>query len=145
MAKLYLERQVKKLPEQHNDIQFRIKFMLIKKINKIRILRKARSRARIVGTAEMPRLSVFRSNKYISAQLIDDSKGKTLVSATSFKFKKEKSKLKKSDSATEIGEELAKKAKDAGIFKAVFDRGSYKYHGRVKAVCEGARKEGLKI
>ncbi len=120
--------------------------MLTKKINKIRILRKARSRSRIFGTAELPRLSVFRSNKYISAQLINDLNGKTLVSATSFKFKKEKSKaIKKSDSAFLIGEEVASKAKSAGITGAVFDRGSYKYHGRVKAVCEGARKGGLKI
>ena len=95
-----------------------------------------------MGTAEKPRLSVFRSNRYVYAQLIDDSKGHTMASSSAVEVK---SKEAKSVQAEKVGGALAKKAIAAGIKQAVFDRGSYKYHGRIKAVAEGARKEGLKI
>lgn len=95
------------------------------------------------GTAKCPRLSVFRSNVHIYAQLIDDEKGKTLVSASSLEVKeKGKGKI---DVAKEVGLKLAEKAKGAKIGTAVFDRGSYRYHGRVKALAEGAREGKLKF
>lgn len=102
--------------------------------------RHRRVRAKIKGTAEVPRLCVFRSAKHIYAQLIDDETGKTLASA-------DDSKTKKTGiiAAQEIGKEIAKKAIDQKIKKVVFDRGGYKYHGRVKALAEAARKGGLKF
>lgn len=99
-------------------------------------------RAKVTGTAERPRLSVFRSNKHIFLQLIDDLKGKTIVSASDHKTKK---KINKTEMAKETGKELAKSAKAKKIGMAVFDRGGYKYHGRIKAAAEGAREEGLKF
>ena len=96
--------------------------------------RHRRVRAKIKGTGEVPRLCVFRSNKYIYAQIIDDEKGKTLASA--------KAELNKAD---KVGESIAKKAIDQKINKVVFDRGGYKYHGRVKTLAEAARKGGLKF
>lgn len=105
--------------------------------------RKRRTRSKIFGTKEMPRFSVFRSNQHIYAQLIDDENGYTLVSASSKDIKKQAG--KKSDTALEVGKLIAEKAKKAGITRAVFDRGAYKYHGRVKAVAEGARQTGLKL
>ena len=93
-------------------------------------------RAKIFGTAEVPRLSVFKSNQYIYAQLIDDDKGKTIVSA--------KGKLSVKE-AEKIGKLIAKKAREKKIEKVVFDRGGYGYHGRVKALAEGARKGGLRF
>jgi len=118
-----------------------------KALNLIRLRRKRRSRAKIFGTANRPRLSVFRSNRYTYAQLIDDEKGKTLVGAstrelTNSKLKTQNSKFKP---AEQLGELVAKKAAEKGIKKAIFDRGSYKYHGRVKAVAEGVRKGGLQL
>lgn len=111
-----------------------------------RIRRKARVRAQVYGTAKRPRLSVFRSLKHISVQLIDDEKSKTLVSATSQEVKKKKSqKVKKVDLAFEVGKLLAKKALDKKIKVCVFDKSGYKYHGRVKAIAEGAREGGLKF
>lgn len=105
--------------------------------------------AKIKGTGQRPRLSVFRSNKYIYAQLIDDQKGKTLLAMNDQKVKpKIKSKNKESSnlaSAFEVGKLLAEKALKKKIKKVVFDRGGYKYHGRVKAVAEGARQGGLKF
>jgi large subunit ribosomal protein L18 len=115
---------------------------MAKDINKIRIQRKARDRAKIFGTAEKPRFSVFRSSRYTYAQLIDDMDGKTLVSAST---KELKEKGKKSELAEKLGELISKKAIEKGIKKAVFNRGSYKYHGRIKAVAEGARKGGLQL
>lgn len=106
-----------------------------------RARRKKRIRAKIFGTAEKPRLSVFKSNRYISLQLIDDSKGATLASATT-KSRKEKSNTDRSMAA---GLEIAEKAKAAGITAVVFDRGGYIYTGSVSAVAEGARKGGLKF
>lgn len=105
--------------------------------------RHIRIRAKVKGTKECPRLSIFRSNNHIYVQLIDDQEGKTLVSANDIKLKKEK--LNKTETAEKIGNLLAEKALEKKIDKAVFDRGGYKYHGRVKAIAEGARKAGLKF
>lgn len=108
--------------------------------SKIRRIR--RTRAKINGTAERPRLSVYRSNKQIFAQLIDDVNGKTLIGATSFEIKEKKS---PTELAQLTGVNLAKKAIAKKINTAVFDRRGYQYHGRVKALAEGAREGGLKI
>ncbi len=102
--------------------------------------RHRRIRAKISGTKEQPRLSVFRSNKHIFLQLIDDSSQKTLASASDLKIKK---KGTKTEIAKEVGKELAKLAKAKKIKKVVFDRSGYKYHGRIKASAEGAREGGL--
>jgi large subunit ribosomal protein L18 len=106
--------------------------------------RRAKIRGNLSGTAEMPRLSVFRSNKYIYAQLIDDTLGKTLVDVSSETKKVHEGKTK-TEAALELGKLLAKKALENKIKKAVFDRGGYKYHGRVKNVAEGAREGGLQL
>jgi large subunit ribosomal protein L18 len=106
-----------------------------------RIRRRKRIRAKVFGTAKKPRLSVFKSNKYLSAQLIDDEKGTTLVSESSVKAKG-KNNTEKSKST---GLELAKKAKVKKITDVVFDRGGYIYTGKVKALAEGAREGGLKF
>ncbi|HET8639881.1 MAG TPA: 50S ribosomal protein L18 [Solirubrobacterales bacterium] len=103
--------------------------------------RRRRVRARIVGTAERPRLSVYRSNRGVFAQLIDDAKGHT-VAAVNW-TEPELSKLTASAQAKRAGELLAERAKGAGVESCVFDRGGYKYHGRVKALAEGAREGGL--
>ena len=105
-------------------------------------IRKNRVRSVVFGFLEKPRLSIFRSSEHIYGQLIDDSSGKTLVSASSMGMK---SKGKKTEIAKEVGKLLAKKALEAKFEKIVFDRGGYKYHGRVKAVAEGAREGGLKF
>lgn len=103
--------------------------------------RKKRIRAKISGTTEIPRLSVFRSNKFVYAQLIDDSKGATLVA-----FSSKDSKAKKGvDQAKEVGKEIAKRAQAAKITKVVFDRSGYIYTGKIKAIAEGAREGGLKF
>ena len=114
----------------------------IHKKNLNRLLRKKRNRAAIFGTAEKPRLSIFRSNKYTYVQLIDDAKGNTLASASSREVGK---KGKKTELAKALGELIAEKAKKAGVKTAVFNRSFYRYHGRVKAVAEAAREAGLKI
>ncbi len=103
-------------------------------------------RAKVKGTAKRPRLSVFRSNKHIYAQLIDDEKGKTLMSVNDLSLKSAGKKSgKKSEIAKIIGQEIAKKAEEKKIKKVVFDRAGYKYHGRIKAVAEGAREAGLEF
>lgn len=107
--------------------------------------RHARVRAKIRGTSEIPRISVFRSNRHIFVQLVDDKSGKTIVSNGIKPNKKDTKKKTKIEQATAIGEALAKKARDAGVGKVVFDRGGYAYHGRVKALAEGLRKGGLKF
>jgi len=112
----------------------------LRKNNRIR--RKIRVRKKVFGTKDKPRLSVFRSNRYIYAQLIDDERGKTLVSAQAEGKKLSKGKSK-GEAAFELGKELAKKAKAKKIKKAVFDRGPYRYHGRVRRLAEGAREGGL--
>ncbi len=115
-----------------------------KLINKKRAARARRSSAKIVGDAKRPRLAVFRSNRAMYAQLIDDSMGHTLVSASLRDLPKTKQ-GNKTDRAALIGEALAKKAKAAGVAEVVFDRRSYRYHGRVKALADGARKGGLQF
>lgn len=104
--------------------------------------RHRRIRAKVSGTADRPRLSIFRSNKHIYLQVIDDEKGATLVSASDadIKLAKVKGKLEASKA---LGEEIAKRAKEKKISKVVFDRGGYLYAGRVKQVAEGARAGGL--
>ena len=111
------------------------------KIRKRRV-RHNRVTARVQGTADVPRLNVFRSNQHIYSQLIDDTVGKTLVSTDDIRIK---GKGVKKDIALAVGKELGAKAKEAGIEKVVFDRGGYKYHGRVAAVAAGAREAGLKF
>lgn len=105
--------------------------------------RKKKVRARISGTEKRPRLAVYRSNRNIYAQIIDDVKGETLVSATN--LSKNLEKMAKTEQATKIGEEVAKKAVAKKIKKVVFDKSGYKYHGRVKALAEAARKGGLEF
>ena len=100
---------------------------------------KNRVRKTVVGTAERPRLSVFRSNKDIYAQLIDDANGVTILSASS----RDQQEGSKSDKAKQVGMNIAEKAKSNGIEKVVFDRNGYLYHGRVKQLAEGAREGGL--
>jgi len=118
------------------------------KLRKVsRLKRKKSIRKRISGTAERPRLSVFRSSKHIYAQLVDDIKGDTLISASS--VEKTARDLPKFDSkvamAEHIGKVLAERAKEKGIEAVVFDRNGFLYHGRVKALSSGAREAGLKF
>jgi large subunit ribosomal protein L18 len=108
-----------------------------------RARRHRRIRGKISGTAERPRLVVYRSNKGISAQLVDDLSGKTLAGATWLGLKSFKG--NKTEQAAEVGKLLAGAAKEAGIDSCVFDRGGYLYHGRVKAFADGAREGGLKF
>lgn len=135
---------------------------MLKKQEK-RYRRHKRVRAKVFGTGKVPRFCVFRSSSHIYAQLINDEKGKTLVAASDLEIKKKKNKPrtifqedssgkqnrqkmvrgKKTILAVEVGKLIAKKATEKKINKVVFDRGGYKYHGRVKELAEGARKEGL--
>lgn len=108
----------------------------------LREKRRRRVRSKIFGTKERPRLSVFRSNRHIYAQIIDDEKGETLTSSSDLELKI-KEKLKKMEIARLVGEDLAQKAKKKKIKKVVFDRGGYKFHGRVKNLAQGAREGGL--
>ena len=103
--------------------------------------RHLRVRKKVSGTAERPRLVVFRSDKHIYAQLVDDDTGRTIATVSSTKV----GEGKKSDRAAEVGKQVAAVAKDRGITRVVFDRGGYKYHGRVKAVADGAREGGLEF
>lgn len=105
---------------------------------------KRRIRKKISGTAQLPRLTVFRSNKQIYAQLIDDTKGVTLASASSYNNKATE-KLNKVDQAAIVGKQVAEKAVKAGIQAVVFDRNGYLYHGRVKSLADSAREGGLKF
>ncbi len=104
--------------------------------------RHRRIRGKVAGTAERPRLAVFRSNKGIFAQLVDDESGRTIAGASWLGVKKS-FKGTKTEQAAEVGKALAEVAKKAGIESVVFDRGGYLYHGRVKALAEGAREGGL--
>ena len=113
---------------------------MITKIER-RIKIKYRVRSKISGTAERPRMSVFRSNKQIYVQIIDDEAAKTLVSASSLGLEK----MAKKEQAAKVGELVAKKAIEAGITSVVFDRNGYLYHGRIKEVAEAARKAGRKF
>jgi large subunit ribosomal protein L18 len=105
-----------------------------------RARRQLRGRKRVSGTAERPRLVVFRSLKHIYAQLVDDTTSRTLATASDHKLAG-----KKSEKSTEVGKLIAQKAKDAGFSQVVFDRAGYRYHGRVKAVADGAREGGLEF
>jgi large subunit ribosomal protein L18 len=106
-----------------------------------RLKRRRRVRAKVRGTAERPRISVFRSNRGIFVQLVDDDAGRTLAAVTWTEA--DLRTLKRLDQARRAGELLAERAKAAGVEAAVFDRGGYQYHGRVKALAEGAREGGL--
>ncbi len=106
-----------------------------------RLSRKKRIRARVAGTSARPRLTVYRSLTQIRAQIVDDASGKTIAAASS---KEAKAKMNV-EGAKKVGELIGKKAKDAGITAVVFDRNAYKYHGRVKALADGAREAGLKF
>ncbi len=117
--------------------------MAFSKINR-RAKIKRRIRKKITGTSMVPRLSVFRSNKQIYAPVIDDSTGKTLASASSYKNKAADKKTKVEQAAI-VGKELAEKATKAGIEAVVFDRNGYLYHGRVKSLADSAREGGLKF
>jgi large subunit ribosomal protein L18 len=117
---------------------------LIKTKRLMRRARHRRVRAKIFGTSKKPRLCVFRSNSHIYAQLIDDSAGRTLAAASDLNIKSNKS-SRKLDLASAVGEMLAKRAKEMNIKKAVFDRGGFAYHGRVRALADAARKAGLEF
>ncbi len=113
-------------------------------VREARLRRHRRVRKSVVGTAERPRLAVYRSNSGIEAQLIDDHAGKTLAAASSLHLKKS-FKGNKTAQAAEVGKTVAEAAKKAGVESVVFDRGGYLYHGRVKALADAAREGGLKF
>lgn len=113
---------------------------MAKDSRRIRIKRSVRSK--VSGTTECPRLSVFRSNKQIYAQVIDDTTGKTLAAASSLKVT---DKVSKKEIATKVGEVIAKTAQEAGVQTVVFDRNGYLYHGRIKELADAARNGGLKF
>ena len=115
--------------------------MSVRSKQSIRLKRRRRVRSKVAGTAERPRIAVFRSNRGMAAQLIDDSAGATLaaVSWTEADLRS----LSKMEQAKRAGEVLAERAKAAGVESVVFDRGGYQYHGRVKALADGAREGGL--
>jgi len=117
--------------------------MISKKANRRKTI-KMRIRKRVSGTAEVPRLSVFRSNKQIYAQVIDDLTGHTLVSASSREITPGE-KINKVGQAEQVGKLLAEKAGKAGVTQVKFDRGGYLYHGRVKSLADAARSGGLKF
>jgi large subunit ribosomal protein L18 len=106
-----------------------------------RLKRRKRIRGKIAGTAERPRLSVFRSNKSIYAQVIDDASGTTIAAASTQHLSAASG--KKSEQASEVGKLVAQRAKEKGVESVIFDRGGYLYHGRVKALADGAREGGL--
>lgn len=118
---------------------------MINKISRseMRKVRHSRVRTKVFGTCEIPRLCVFRSNKNISAQIIDDENGITLVSASSLALKLENG--GNIEAAKKVGEAIAEAAKKAKITKVVFDRGGYLYHGRVEALANAAREKGLEF
>jgi large subunit ribosomal protein L18 len=109
-----------------------------------RIRRHSRVRKQVRGSAERPRLAVFRSNKHITAQVIDDRAGVTLAAASTLEADLRDGSSTK-DAAAKVGTRLAERAKDAGIERVVFDRGGFRYHGRVAAVAEAAREAGLEF
>jgi large subunit ribosomal protein L18 len=111
----------------------------------LRDRRHRRVRKKIAGTAARPRLAVFRSNQGVFAQLVDDETGRTLAAADWLALKKAGFKGNKTEQASEVGKALARAAREAGITACVFDRGGYLYHGRVKALADGAREGGLEF
>lgn len=120
---------------------------MIKKVNRnsVREARHIRVRQTVSGTSETPRLNVFRSNSNIFAQIIDDTKGVTLVSASSIDKELKLENGGNKEAAAKVGELIAKRAKKAKIKKVVFDRGGYLYHGRVEALANAARENGLEF
>ncbi len=120
--------------------------MIVKKSKKIaRHVRHERIRKVVEGTSERPRLAVYRSNKHMSAQIIDDSKQITLVSASTFEKGNKLAVGSNLEAAKFVGEAIANRAKEAGITEVVFDRGGFLFHGRVKALADAAREAGLKF
>ncbi len=121
----------------------------MKKIKNKKVARrlkiKLRSRAKVKGTEQRPRLCVFRSNAQIYAQIIDDAKGHTMLSASSIDKDLAEKKGTKTEMAKVVGQVIAEKATQQGIETVIFDRNGYKYHGRIKALAEGAREKGLKF
>lgn len=114
--------------------------------NQARLRRKIRIRKKVAGNTERPRLVVFRSNTHIYAQIVDDRNGTTLVSASSLAMNKKGPQIHGNvKGAEEVGKEIARLAKEKNITKVVFDRNGYIYHGRIKALAEGARGEGLEF
>ena len=111
--------------------------------SQVRLRRRRRVRAKVRGTAERPRLSVFRSNRGVQAQLIDDVRGHTIAAVTW--TEPELKELGSMDQARRAGELLAQRGKEAGVETCVFDRGGYRYHGKVRALAEGAREGGLRF
>jgi large subunit ribosomal protein L18 len=110
-----------------------------------RIKRHSRVRKHVRGTAERPRLAVYRSNKHISAQVIDDRAGRTLVAASTLESDLASGGTSNKDAARRVGQLVAQRARDAGVERVVFDRGGFLYHGRVAAVAEAAREAGLEF
>ncbi|MBI5048214.1 MAG: 50S ribosomal protein L18 [Deltaproteobacteria bacterium] len=121
--------------------------MDIEKKKESHLKRKRRIRRKIKGTSERPRFNVYRSNNHIYVQLIEDITGKTLVAVSTISkdIKNKVKDIKKAEAAKKVGEFIAKKAISQGIDKVVFDRGGFLYHGRIKAVADGAREAGLKF
>ena len=121
--------------------------MALNKKDKTRAARKMRIRKRISGSTERPRLSVFKSSKYIYAQIIDDTVQKTLVACSSTEegFKGKLKSLRDLNAAKEVGKQLAERAKTKKVSAVVFDRSGYGYHGRIKALADGAREGGLQF
>jgi len=117
--------------------------VLEKRLRRLRIRKRIRKKIR--GTAERPRLSVFRSNRYIYAQLIDDDAGRTLAHASSREPEIASLAVSRIERSRAVGRLIAERAKSLGITKVVFDRGGYKYHGNVRALAEGARENGLQF
>ena len=122
---------------------------MVKKVSrtKVRVKKHYRIRNRFSGTPERPRLAVFRSNNHMYAQIIDDTAGNTLTSASTLQ-KEVKAELEKTnniDAATYLGKVIAKRALEKGITEVVFDRGGFLYHGKIKALADAAREEGLKF
>lgn len=120
---------------------------MIKRYSNLKNKRKARIRAKIIGSSQRPRLTVFRSLKHIYAQIIDDSQGKTLVAAsdTQTQSSSKSKKLTKTQQAQQVGQLIAQKAQKKKITQVAFDRGPYKFHGRVKALADAARSAGLEF
>jgi large subunit ribosomal protein L18 len=117
----------------------------VKHTHELRQRRHRRVRKYVAGSAERPRLAVFRSNKHISAQVIDDISGRTLAAASTVEADLRKGGTGNREAASKVGKLLAERAKAAGVTKVVFDRGGFKYHGRVAAVADAAREAGLEF
>ncbi|HUR18999.1 MAG TPA: 50S ribosomal protein L18 [Acidimicrobiales bacterium] len=116
------------------------------KVQRLRKRRHRRVRKKVAGTAERPRLAVFRSNRHIVAQVIDDVAGRTLAAASTVEAPlRGAGSTSNKDAATKVGELVAQRATEAGVKRVVFDRGGFRYHGRVAAVAEAARKAGLEL